>query len=124
MTHYEVLGVDALAPQSLVDKAARRSLRGLHDAVHHGPVHERRVRFMALLRVHEAYLALREPNRRRTYDAWLGYDIADPLGSTIVPRHSSVACPICGRTVELGASGSTLTEGIVLPALDGPAAQL
>ncbi len=121
MTHYEVLGVDALAPQSLVDKAARRSLRGLHDAVHHGPVHERRVRFMALLRVHEAYLALREPNRRRTYDAWLGYDIADPLGSTIVPRHSSVACPICGRTVRFDdGAGLTIGDGAApRPSLEG-----
>ena len=69
MTHYQVLGVASGASPEHVRSVYRSRLEILHDEVHDAPTaEERRDALTALLRIHEAYRSLSDPERRRAYD--------------------------------------------------------
>ena len=64
--YYEVLGVDRGAADADIKKAFRRLARELHPDVNkHDPAAEEKFKEAA-----EAYEALSDPERRRTYDTF------------------------------------------------------
>jgi hypothetical protein len=69
MNYYEILGVDRGAEQEVIDAAFRAMMRRYHPDTFVGPTAEAERRAKQL---NEAYAFLRNPERRRAYDATLG----------------------------------------------------
>jgi hypothetical protein len=93
MNYYEILGVDRGAEQEVIDAAFRAMIRRYHPDTFTGPKAEAERRAKQL---NEAYAVLRNPERRRDYDATLGpaappppliYDtLPKPQSRRAVPR--------------------------------------
>jgi len=75
MNYYEILGVDRGAEQEVIDAAFRAMMRRYHPDTYPGPKAEAERRAKQL---NEAYAVLRNPERRRAYDATLGPAMPPP----------------------------------------------
>jgi curved DNA-binding protein CbpA len=79
LTHYDVLGVPAGASGAELKQAYRRLAMRLHpDRRAMAPPDDRRLAEDGLRRLNEAYRVLRDPERRRAYDASLGGPAGPP----------------------------------------------
>ncbi|MCW3845971.1 DnaJ domain-containing protein [Sphingomonas sp. LB-2] len=91
MNYYEILGVDRGAEQEVIDAAFRAMMRRYHPDIFAGPKAEAERRAKQL---NEAYAILRNPERRRAYDATLG-----PAAPPPPPVYEILPNPDSGRAI-------------------------
>ena len=94
-TYYQILMVDAAADQDVISVVHRRLAQRYHPDV--DPSSESRAR---MLEINEAWDALKDPDRRRRYDAQLALRL-DRRSSDRYVRRSAVAPepdPLTGRS--------------------------
>ena len=91
MNYYEILGVDRGAEQEVIDAAFRAMMRRYHPDTFAGPKAEAERRAK---RLNEAYALLRNPERRRAYDATLG-----PATPPRPPVYETLPNPHSGRAI-------------------------
>lgn len=117
--HYEILGVEASAPASQIERAYRFVMQIYGDEALGGQLASRPDELvLARRRIEEAYRVLKDPDLRRAYDAELSRQVdedhaashgrlpADPPPEAPKPRPAHLRTdipppepPICGRSL-------------------------
>ena len=104
MNYYEILGVDRGAEQEVIDAAFRAMMRRYHPDTFAGPKAEAERR---ATRLNEAYAVLRNPERRRAYDATLG-----PAAPPSPPVYETLPNPKSRRAIPRGTLALVATAAV------------
>lgn len=109
MNYYEILGVDRSAEPEVVDAAYRAMMRRYHPDTFAGAKDEAEQRAK---RLNEAYAVLKDPQKRRAYDATLGSAAPGPRP----------AVPVLPDSAPRRSPGPLRAGGLVVAGLVGLAA--
>jgi DnaJ-class molecular chaperone len=99
--YYAVLRVNPAASQHEISRAYRALMRTYHPDVDDGMGHERDVQDAELLRIMQAFSALRDPARRAAYDRSRAGSTAQGAATAIPVRKVSHRILPAGNTIRI-----------------------
>src|SRR6266545_2624738 len=91
LTHYKVLMLAEMADQEIISTVYRKLAKRYHPDVDSSPEAARR-----MAEINEAYMTLRDPEKRRRYDEWLGSRRDRRASDKLIRQQNDVAMGAAG----------------------------